>query len=350
MKKESNEDIEIWNGIFLVTKKDKVLKGCVETDIPEHLIIPEGIEEIGRWALSQEHTHKIKSVKLPNSLKRIDEWAFSQCFDLIAVQFGSGLEYSGTCAFAAGPKFETLVFPDSLRVIGTSAFGECSKLKNVRLNEGLQVIEASAFYGCEKLQEIVLPASVNVLGDRALQLVKKIVVHGALPYNLIRATDIPYSTSHSIYLYNKYKMTTEIVTDNGTYFLPKYVAKEDVTKCECAFNSGIPERMQTVYEYGNRAAASADTAFSMYMTLLKAGQEPCDKLKKYVKRISKYIVMHLIEIDKIDDVAEFIQLGLLTPAAIKSLYENAIAENRLDVAAYLMNEVEKRKKKSQMNL
>lgn len=103
-------------------------------------------------------------------------------------------------------------------------------------------------------------------------------------------------------------------------------------------------------KYCKSGDASADTAYAEYMHLLKTGEEPCEDLRKYVKRMSKNITLHLIETGRDAEAAEFIGLGLLTPASIKSLYENAVGNGKSDIAAYLMDAMEKNKKKTSMRL
>ena len=72
--------------------------------------------------------------------------------------------------------------------------------------------------------------------------------------------------------------------------------------------------------------------YAAYMYLLESGQEPCEDLKKYVKRMSKSIASRLIATNRNAEAAKFIGLGLLTPAAIKSLYENAVNNGNNDIA------------------
>lgn len=272
-KKESKTktpDLEIVDEIFLVDKKDKKLLG-LKPDIeeaPEVLVIPEGIEIIGPDVLFVSKNKflrsNIKSVKFPDSLKKIENNAFFRCTDLADIQFGNGLEYIGKIAFASCRGLEKIVLPDSLRVIESQAFMDCSKLKNVVFNEGLQVIEWSAFYICKNLNEFVLPKSLRVVGDEALQYAKKVTIHGELPHNLMRAVSPMSWTTHSEYTSRKWPMVVELVADDGTYFLPKYIELANASDCECALNSGVQEKMQTLYKYCNSGDASADTAYLLF--------------------------------------------------------------------------------------
>ena len=105
-----------------------------------------------------------------------------------------------------------------------------------------------------------------------------------------------------------------------------------------------------MYKYCNSGDTSADTAYATYMYLLESGKEPCEDLKKYIKRMSKSIASRLIATNRNAEAAKFIGLGLLTPAAAKSLYENAVNNGSNDIAAYLMEEMKKNDKKPSMKL
>ena len=301
--------------------------------------------------MSKRFQHNnIKSVKFPDSLKKIEEAAFFQCIDLTDIQFGNGLKCIEKAAFTSCMVLEKIAFPDSLRIIGSQAFMNCSRLKHVVFNEGLLVIEPSAFYACTELNEFVLPKSLRVVGDESLQYARKVTIHGDLPYNLMRAVSPISWTTNSEFYCRKWPRVVELLTDDGAYFLPKYIEVANAADCECALNSGIPEEMQPMYKYCNAGDTSADTAYAAYMYLLKSGKEPCEDLRKYVKRMSKSITARLIETNRNAEAAKFIGLGLLTPAAAKSLYENSVNNGNNDIAAYLLEEMKKDNKKPSMKL
>ena len=357
-KKESKTKtpkLEVVNDIFMVEKNSRRLVS-LKPDIkeaPENMVIPEGIEIIGPDIFVSKNKFQcsnIKSVKFPDSLKKIENNAFFRCTNLTDIQFGNGLECIGKIAFASCRGLEEIVLPDSLRVIESQAFMDCSQLKNVVFNEGLQVIEQSAFYICKNLNEFMLPKSLRVVGDEALQYAKKVTIRGELPHNLMRAISPISWTTRSEYTHRNWPMVVELVTNDGTYFLPKYIELANAADCECALNSGIPEKVQAMYKYCNSGDTSADTAYAAYMYLLESGKEPCEDLKKYVKRMSKSITSRLIATNRNAEAAKFIGLGLLTPAAAKSLYENAINNENNDIAAYLMEEMKKNNKKPSMKL
>lgn len=357
-KKESKtkeSELEVVDGIFMVEKDSSRLIGLKPDikEVPENIIIPEGIEIIGEGAFvsreKRQDSH-IKSVKFPDSVKKIGEKAFLECVNLTDIQFGNGLECIGKGAFNSCRALEKIVFPDSLRIIEGQAFMGCSSLKHVVFNAGLLVIEPSAFYACKELNVFDLPKSLRVVGDESLQYARKVTVHRGLPYNLMRAVSPISWTTRSEFRYRKWPMVVELVTDAGTYFLPKYIEQTNAELCECALNSGIPEKMQAMYKYCNTGDTSADTAYAAYRYLVESGKEPCEDLKNYVKRMSKNIAARLLTTGRDADAAEFIGFGLLTPLALKDLYENAVNNGKSDIAAYLLEEMKKNKKKTAMKL
>ena len=105
-----------------------------------------------------------------------------------------------------------------------------------------------------------------------------------------------------------------------------------------------------MYKYCNTGDTSADTAYAAYMYLLESGKEPCESLRKYVKRMSKSITSRLIETNRNAEAAKFIGLGLLTPSAVKELYEKAVSNGKSDIAAYLLEEMKKNTKEKSMKL
>jgi len=66
-------------------------------------------------------------------------------------------------------RLETVRLPDSLRKINVDAFSECCCLKNVRFSGNLETIRTSAFYRCMSLGPIHIPASVRTIEFSAFE-------------------------------------------------------------------------------------------------------------------------------------------------------------------------------------
>ncbi len=153
----------------------------------EEVIIPEGVEEIGRSAFANDEI--LITVDLPSTLRIVGEMAFQGCHRLVLTRLPEGVEEIRSCAFAATPAITSFRFPEKLHVLGEGAFKSsglthisfpdwmtvlpkeilmlCSHLTSVDLPQGLTQVGASAFEYCSALPSISLPSGVRVLGETA---------------------------------------------------------------------------------------------------------------------------------------------------------------------------------------
>lgn len=336
------------NGLML-SEDRKILKDVVPEELPDDVVIPEGVEEIREV---QFYNSRIKSVKFPKSLKTIARGAFKDCIFLERVDFDEDcpLEIINPYIFSACRNLKEVVLPKHVKVIRTQAFAMCSYLGKVVFNEGLLVIEHKAFFGDEVLFDIELPESLNSIGGDAFPYVVNVKINGSLPYNLASAlcpmigADYYYFNSHKI------PFRVKITTDNGVVVIPKFVHKDDLSCCEYSLNSGLDAYTHTLYTYGIIGDVSYDTAFSEYLALVKEGKTPHEDLKRYTKRMSKKIAYFLVEKERNDDLIEFIKLNLLSPASLEELYDTVMKKDKTEVAGYLLEAMGKMKKKKSLAL
>lgn len=142
-----------------------VITGISEGSTNETLVIPSVIDgyevrEIGDYAFSGS---KIKKAILPEGIKKIGYFAFSNCTELESIEFTNTIEEFGGSAFSFCTKLTDFRCPDSLKKIGTNAFSYCTNLQNLYLNEGLEEIEGLAIANCDKLAKIVIPSTVQTI-------------------------------------------------------------------------------------------------------------------------------------------------------------------------------------------
>lgn len=136
-----------------------------------------------------EHNSKLKTVTLPQSLKRIGNGAFSLCAKLEKINLPENLTYLGVGAFENCTKLEKInipagievinerafessglkevTIPSTVKTVGMMAFNSCRKLEKVIISEGIKSIEHSAFSSCPLLSDITLPESLENIGDNA---------------------------------------------------------------------------------------------------------------------------------------------------------------------------------------
>ena len=88
----------------------------------------------------------LRSILLPERLKRIDRNALHGCNHL-----------------------EEVIMPPGVRSLGNGAFSGCSRLQYIMLPDGLQSIGSECFYNCSDLKSINIPRSVTEIGDKAFK-------------------------------------------------------------------------------------------------------------------------------------------------------------------------------------
>lgn len=109
------------------------------------LNIPSDVKgkKIKRIGTSSLKMSKIKSVTIPDTVEKIDDYAFA---------------FSGN--------IESVNIPDSVKTIGTSAFAGCAKLKSVKLSKNLTSIGMYSF-DATAVEKINIPKQVKEIKEYA---------------------------------------------------------------------------------------------------------------------------------------------------------------------------------------
>ena len=110
------------------------------------LEIENGVEELKPFIFKGLSWIKQVSFEKNSKLKRIGEFAFANCNNLISIEI-----------------------PNSVTSIGSSAFWDCSKLTNITIPEGVTSIEDLAFFHCSSLKRVTIPSSVTSIGNEAFR-------------------------------------------------------------------------------------------------------------------------------------------------------------------------------------
>lgn len=120
--------------------------------------IPDGVKTIGKWAF---YGGKFKTIKLPNTITNIKDYAFYNC-----------------------RKLENIDISDNLLTIGDAAFMLCLNLTSINLPNKVTSIGSQAFLQCMKLETFKLPYSVKSIGEQTFsycQNLKKLYCHSIEP-------------------------------------------------------------------------------------------------------------------------------------------------------------------------
>ena len=113
--------------------------------------------------------HPVRVYVVPQGVRRIEDWAFSECVNLLSVTFQPSIESLGRYAFGGCHKLTSITFSTGLKEIGFNAFEYCDELTSITIPEGVQYIKALAFSLCKKLTSVTLPSSLRFLGSGAFK-------------------------------------------------------------------------------------------------------------------------------------------------------------------------------------
>ena len=138
-----------------------------------------------------ENCFSLTSIRIPDSVTTIDNWAFFHCSDALfdtnripGVKLVDGwlvgyedslsgnLDLTGVRgiadnAFCDCSKLTSVVIPKSVTGVGASAFDNCTRLTSVTIPKSVTHIGPKAFRGCTALASVAIPKSVTSIGDYA---------------------------------------------------------------------------------------------------------------------------------------------------------------------------------------
>lgn len=120
--------------------------------------IGENVKEIGVCAFGK--CTGITSLKIPDSVKSIDDYAFENCTYLNNVILGQGVTDIGSNSFYNCKNLTSIIIPNNVTTIREFAFLGCTNLKSVVIGTGVKVIGEAAFESSSKLN------STNYLGTK----------------------------------------------------------------------------------------------------------------------------------------------------------------------------------------
>ena len=112
-------------------------------------------------------TH-LRSILLPEHLRRIGNGALRGCSYLEEVIMPRGVHTLGDNAFSGCSRLEYIYLPDGLQSIGEDCFDGCSDLKNISIPRSVVEIGDRAFRGTG-VKRIVLPPDLMTLGAKAFE-------------------------------------------------------------------------------------------------------------------------------------------------------------------------------------
>ena len=190
----NNPVFEVRNNM-LINKNEHKIVLCTSYD-KEELVVDDDIKVIGQDAFSR--WQRIKTVRLPEGLEKIEGRAFGWNCDVERVYIPNSIRFLEYCYIQTNHtveihvnsleefiKIETYVFgfdwelyigekkvtevqiPSAINSVSANIFARCKNIKRVVIEEGVSSIGKSAFENCENLEEVTIPNSVSVIGEDA---------------------------------------------------------------------------------------------------------------------------------------------------------------------------------------
>ena len=134
------------NCVALAGVKDKHIEECA-VDSSTKFILDNAFEGC----------NALKSVFLPETVKRMGNGIFSGCEKLQRVNIPGGIAKIGENMFFGCKSLKNITIPESVVVIGGGAFEGCQDLESFSFPDNVVKIGIRAFFGCKALREITFP-------------------------------------------------------------------------------------------------------------------------------------------------------------------------------------------------
>ena len=156
--REAFEKCLLLRNVNLPDSLEEIKYGAFASTSIKTLILPNNLKKIGESAF--DGCHHLEKVTFNSNLKSICKGAFLGCIHLKKILLPHSLEMIDGEAFRLCESLESAIIPDSVIVLGRSVFSSCKNLKSVTLGKGITTIPYGSFEDCNSLEEL------NILGDK----------------------------------------------------------------------------------------------------------------------------------------------------------------------------------------
>ena len=130
------------------------------------VVLPDTITKIDSYAF--RYCYNLTSINLNEGLKTINSYAFYYCSSLLKLTIPSSVDLSKNRYWFTGcSRLDTIIFAEGITKTGSVLNG--SNVRKVVLPSTLQEISDYAFNNCSRLQEVSIPANVTKIGYSAFQ-------------------------------------------------------------------------------------------------------------------------------------------------------------------------------------
>lgn len=288
----------------------------------KHVEVPEGVEKIIDFAF---YNSEIQSIKLPDSIKRIGDEAFSNCHNLKEINLGNGVRQLGNYVFSWDENLSKIELPPSLQEIGGYDFYK-SGIRSVILNEGLRNITQNAFAGTH-IEKLYIPRSIKHIGKGAISENTKEIIMPVFLEDIVQCIRRPGKVNH-------FDHTSHIVRlqcENKYAYLPRYVDISkfaDLTKAVTDFFTDFCEGRPELWKYAEGTIDKEDLAILEYYDF------NAKETKEYLKRNAKRFALRLIKNKDEERLVKLLRIDIASKQLLKLMLDKT--EEMPTVQAYIL--------------
>lgn len=126
-----------------------------------------GVPVRGITANAFKGAQYLRSVYVPDSVKRLSGCAFADCPQLVSARLPEELFVMASYVFWNATALKEVILPKKLETLPIATFMGCSALESVELPRSINKIETWAFAQCAALKAIEIPESVKYIEGSA---------------------------------------------------------------------------------------------------------------------------------------------------------------------------------------
>ena len=151
---KGNGPMANYNG-YKTSSNDSCAPWCEKIQNITRLIVEDGVTTLGDNILSYSYYDNSGYHSFHSNLRK--------------VELPQGLSYIGANAFYDSPDLDEVKIPSTVTKIKQSAFSGCTGLTKIELPPQLEEVDYNSFYGCSRLTEITIPSSVKIIRGSAFE-------------------------------------------------------------------------------------------------------------------------------------------------------------------------------------
>ncbi|MBQ8927406.1 MAG: leucine-rich repeat protein [Oscillospiraceae bacterium] len=108
-------------------------------------------------------------VSVGKHVETVGMGAFYRCADLKTLTLPEGLKKIDESAFASCTALTEVTIPDSVTSLGSAVFADCTALSSVFIGSSVAYLPYESFHGCTSLRSVTVPANVGTIAAHAFE-------------------------------------------------------------------------------------------------------------------------------------------------------------------------------------